>query len=87
MNFLVFIIIVAATSFYYSGKLKSENTLFLNFFVTWVTTLIALNLLISLFIYLFSHSVKKADGNEGVRGMRGRRGPEGKSETCKFRCQ
>ena len=86
MNFLIFIILVAGVSFYYSGQIKSSKDPLIPFFVTWVTTLIALNLLVALFIYMFSHSVKKATGNLGVRGMRGRRGPEGDSDICKFKC-
>ena len=84
MNFLIFIILVAAVSFYYSGKIKSSKDPLIPFFVTWVTTLIALNLLANM-LYMFSHSVKNATGNQGVRGMRGE-GPEGDSDICKFKC-
>lgn len=86
MNFLIFIILVAGASFYFSGQIKTNNDPLLANFVTWSTTLIALNLLIALFIYMFSHSVKNATGNQGVRGLRGRRGSEGKPDFCNFGC-
>lgn len=87
MNFLIFIILVAGTSFYVSGRIRTDTDHLLAFYVTWATTLIALNLLVGLFIYMFSHSVKKATGNNGVRGLRGRRGQEGKSDYCLFSCE
>ena len=86
MNFLIFIILVAGVSFYFSGQIKTNNDPLLAYFVTWCTTLIAFNLLVALFIYIFGHSVKNATGNQGVKGSRGRRGPEGDSDICNFGC-
>jgi hypothetical protein len=46
--------------------------------------LVLINVLVSTFIYLFTHSVKNGRGNNGVRGKMGRRGEEGDSDFCNF---
>ncbi len=83
MKYIIILIIFAGVAFYTSGKLKSDNPL-VTMYVSWVTTLVTLNLLISTFIYMFTHSVKNSNGNQGVRGKVGRRGPEGKPDFCNF---
>ncbi len=83
MNFIVILLIFSAAAFYTSQKLQSDNPI-ISMYMNWVITLIAVNLLISLFIYLFTHSVKKGKGNKGIRGQMGRRGEEGDSDFCNF---
>jgi hypothetical protein len=82
MNFLIFIILVAGASFYASSMIKPGDNNLISFYVTWAVILISLNLIVTLFIYLFSHGIKNSEGNKGVRGKRGRRGKEGKSDFC-----
>ena len=83
MKFIIILLIFAGLAFYTSQKLQSDNPI-ISLYMNWVITLIAVNLLISLFIYLFTHSVKKGKGNRGVRGKVGRRGEEGDSDFCNF---
>ena len=83
MNFIIILLIFAGLALYISQKLQSDNAI-ISLYINWVITLIAINLLISLFIYLFTHSVKKGKGNKGVRGQIGRRGEEGDSDYCNF---
>lgn len=85
MKYIIVLIFIAAVAFSATGKLKTDEPL-VSMYVTWVTTLVALNILVSTFIYMFTHSVKNSDGNTGVRGKVGRRGPEGKPGYCKFIC-
>lgn len=83
MKFILIIIFFAATAFYVTNKLKTDNE-FLSLYVTWSTTLVLINLLVTLFIYMFTHSVKNSKGNVGVKGKIGRRGEEGKPKYCNF---
>ena len=86
MKFLIFLVLVAVAVFYVGGKIKSTEEPLVTFFVTWTTTLIILNLLIGFFLYQFTHSIKSAQGNQGLKGRLGRRGPEGDPEYAEFRC-
>ena len=86
MKFLIFLVLVAVAVFYVSGKINDANEPLVTFFVTWTTTLIILNLLIGFFLYQFTHSIKSAQGNKGLKGRLGRRGPEGDSDYAKFSC-
>ena len=83
MKYIVVLIFIAVVAFGITGKLKTDEPL-VSMYVTWVTTLVAINILVSIFIYMFTHSVKNSTGNEGVKGKVGRRGPEGKSAYCNF---
>ena len=83
MKFIIILLIFSGLAFHTSQKLKSDNPI-ISLYMNWVITLIAINLLISVFIYLFTHSVKKSKGNQGVRGKVGRRGEEGDSDYCNF---
>tara|TARA_B100000123_G_scaffold167060_1_gene123781 strand:- start:3346 stop:3609 length:264 start_codon:yes stop_codon:yes gene_type:complete len=83
MKYIIILIIFAVAAYYTTGKLKSNNPQ-ITMYVTWVTTLITVNLLVSTFIYMFTHSVKNSQGNKGIRGKVGRRGPEGKPDFCNF---
>ena len=69
-----------------SAQIKGVEDPLIAYYVTWATTLISLNVLISTFIYMFTNSVQKSEGNEGVRGKVGRRGLEGRPDYCKFDC-
>lgn len=86
MYFLIVLFLVLGFSFYMSGQISDVNEPLIGYYVTWATTLIALNVLISTFIYMFTNSVQQSEGNEGVRGKVGRRGPEGRPDYCKFNC-
>ena len=66
------------------SKIKKSNNEFIAMYVNWVILLVAVNLIIATFIYLFTHSVKKGNGNQGVRGKIGRRGEEGEPDYCNF---
>ena len=83
MKLLLFIILFSVLAVVGSQKLKSNNE-FIAMYVNWVILLVAVNLIITTFIYLFTHSVKKGDGNQGVRGKIGRRGEEGEPDYCNF---
>lgn len=86
MYFLIVLFLVLGFSFYMSAQIKGVDDPLIAYYVTWATTLISLNVLISTFIYMFTNSVQKSEGNEGVRGKVGRRGPEGRPDYCKFKC-
>ena len=86
MKFLIFLVIVAIAVFYVGGKINDANEPLVTYFVTWTTTLIVLNLLIGFFLYQFTHSIKSAKGNQGLKGRLGRRGPEGDPEYADFSC-
>lgn len=83
MKLLLFILLFSALAIFISQKLNTNNE-FISMYVNWVIFLVVINLLISTFIYLFTHSVKKGNGNKGVRGKIGRRGEEGKPDFCNF---
>ncbi len=83
MNFVISLLIIGGAAFYIVGRLQTDVPV-LNLYVTWITTLIALNLLVSLFIYSFTHNVKNSRGNQGIRGKVGRRGNEGDPDFCNF---
>ena len=85
MNFIIVLIIFSFVAFYVSSMLVKGDEI-LTMFSTWSLTLIIINLLVALFIYIFTHSVKNSKGNVGLRGKVGPRGEEGKSENCKFAC-
>lgn len=85
MKFIIVIILFAALAIYISGELQSDNE-FISLYVNWVIILVLINLLVSSFIYLFTHSVKRGKGNIGIKGKIGRRGIEGDSDFCNF-CQ
>tara|TARA_B110000027_G_C15845687_1_gene180419 strand:- start:41 stop:313 length:273 start_codon:yes stop_codon:yes gene_type:complete len=84
MNFIVVLIAIGVAVFYANQQIKTIEEPLLLLYVTWVTVLIALNILISIYIYLFSHSIKESPGNKGIRGAIGIRGEEGKSAYCPF---
>ena len=86
MYFLIVLFLVLGFSFYMSSQISDVNDPLIGYYVTWATTLISLNVLISTFIYMFTNSVQQSEGNEGVRGKVGRRGPEGRPDYCKFNC-
>ena len=83
MKLLLFIILFSILAVFGSQKLKSNNE-FIAMYVNWVILLVAVNLIITTFIYLFTHSVKKGNGNQGVKGKMGRRGEEGDTDFCNF---
>lgn len=83
MKFIIIIILFASLAIYVSGQLQSNNE-YISLYVNWVILLVLINLLISSFIYLFTHSVKSGRGNQGIRGKIGRRGPEGDPGYCNF---
>ena len=83
MKLLLFILLFSALAIFISQKLNTNNE-FISMYVNWVIFLVVINLLVSTFIYLFTHSVKKGNGNKGVRGNIGRRGEEGKPAFCNF---
>ena len=84
MNFIFVLIAIGIACYYANGQIKNIDNPLLMLYITWVTVLIFLNILVSIFIYLFSHSVKSTQGNEGIRGKTGIRGDEGPEEYCQF---
>ena len=84
MNFVFVLIAIGIAVYYANGQIKNLDEPLLIFYTTWVTILISLNLLVGIFLYLFSHSVKETKGNQGIRGAIGIRGKEGKPDYCKF---
>lgn len=84
MNFIIIIILMGIAVYYTTGQLKNIEDPLLLTYITWVSVLIGLNIIVSIFIYLFSHSVKQTKGNTGIRGLTGIRGDEGTPEYCKF---
>lgn len=83
MKLLLVIILFAAMAIFITQKLNTNNE-FISMYTNWVILLVVINLLVSTFIYLFTHSVKKGNGNQGVRGKLGRRGEEGDPDFCNF---
>ena len=83
MKLLLVIILFAAMAIFITQKLNTKNE-FISMYVNWVILLVVINLLVSTFIYLFTHSVKSGNGNQGVRGKIGRRGDEGEPDFCNF---
>lgn len=83
MKLLLFILLFSGLAIFTSQKLKTSNE-FVSMYVNWVILLVIINLLVSTFIYLFTHSVKNGNGNQGVRGKIGRRGEEGTPDFCNF---
>lgn len=84
MNFIFVLIAIGIACYYANGQIQNIEDPLLMLYITWVTTLIALNIIVSVFIYLFSHGVKSSKGNQGIRGKVGLRGEEGDAEYCKF---
>ena len=60
MNFIVVIILIAIAVYYASGQIGNVQEPLLLMYITWTTILISLNILVSVFIYLFSHSIKNS---------------------------
>ena len=83
MKLLLFIILFSALAVFTAQKLTSNNE-FISMYANWIILLLVINLLVAIFIYLFTHSVKKGNGNPGVRGKIGRRGEEGEPDYCNF---
>ena len=84
MNFVVVLIAIGIAVFYANGQIKNFDEPLLIFYTTWVTILISLNLVVGIYLYSFSHSVKNSQGNKGIRGLIGVRGEEGKPDYCIF---
>ena len=84
MNFLIVLITIGVACSYANSQIQKLNEPLLLYYATWVTILISLNVLVSVFIYLFTHSLKENPGNTGIRGKTGIRGEEGKSQYCDF---
>ena len=86
MKTIIILIVLAVAAIYFSNQLKGGGNKYSVLFVSWATSLLFFNIFISFFLYLFTHQIKKNQGEVGIKGKMGPRGKEGEPEICKFQC-
>ena len=86
MRIFFIILVVGAVGIFTANQVNDNKNPLIPLFVSWGTSLIIINMISGYFLYYFSHSIKEAPGEEGLKGVRGLRGREGNSQYCDFKC-
>lgn len=86
MKMIIILIALAVAAIYFSNQVKGGGNKYSALFVSWATSLLFFNIFIALFLYMFTHQIKKRPGEVGLKGKIGPRGKEGTPKQCKFKC-